>query len=61
MPRRKVFQDSDYIQVIVSKKDKIAFDAWCEANSTTMSEVVRRAIAPYIVKGDKLLSSEVAS
>ncbi len=54
MARRKLYKDSDYIQIVVSKEDKVAFDAWCAANSTTMSEVMRQAIAPYVAKGREL-------
>ncbi|GAP99302.1 hypothetical protein NIES2104_58630 [Leptolyngbya sp. NIES-2104] len=39
----------------IEPDEKAAFDAWCMANSTTMSEVIRREIASYIVKGRKLL------
>ncbi|MFQ3629507.1 MAG: MerR family transcriptional regulator [Cyanobacteriota bacterium] len=46
------------IQVAVEPDDKAAFDAWCMANSTTMSEVIRQEIAPYIAKGKKLLEDQ---
>lgn len=54
MGKRKLDRKREFIQVPINPEDKAAFDAWCAANSTTMSEVVRRAIAPYIVKGDEL-------
>ncbi len=46
---------------MVAPDEKAAFDAWCAANSTTMSEVIRSAIAPYIVKGVELRQQEIAS
>lgn len=64
MPRRALNRKdkkTEMIQVMVAADEKIAFDAWCEANSTTMSEVVRKAIAPYVAKGDELRKQEVAS
>ncbi len=39
---------------MVEPQDKAAFDAWCSANSTTMSEVLRRAMAPYVREGQEL-------
>lgn len=58
---KKTAEEIDYIQVVISKEDKADFNAWCEANYTTMSEMVRRAIAPYVVKGGELRKQEVAS
>ncbi|MHC5819376.1 MAG: hypothetical protein ACYT04_26730 [Nostoc sp.] len=55
MPRKKLERQKDYIQFVVDTADKKAFEAWCSANSTTMSDVIRNEIAPYIVKGKKLL------
>jgi hypothetical protein len=55
MPRRKLYKDSDYIQIVIAKEDKIAFDAWCEANSTTMSDIIRSEIASYVDKGKTLM------
>ena len=54
MAKRKLDRKREFIQVPINPEDKADFDAWCEANSTTMSEVVRRAIAPYILKGSEL-------
>lgn len=46
MPRRKLERKKNqYIQIAIAPDEKAAFDAWCEANSTTMSEVIRREIA----------------
>jgi hypothetical protein len=39
---------------MVAPQEKAAFDAWCAANSTTMSDVIRQAIAPYVAKGREL-------
>jgi hypothetical protein len=55
MPRKKLYKESDYIQIVLPKKDKIAFDAWCEANNVTMSEVIRAQIAGYVIQGEKLI------
>jgi hypothetical protein len=46
------------VQVMMFPEDKAAFDAWCTANSTTMSDVIRKAITPYIVKGGELRQQE---
>lgn len=61
MPKRKLGRKREFIQVPINPEDKADFDAWCEANSTTMSEVVRKAIAPYIVKGSQLRQQSAAS
>lgn len=42
------------IQVMVFPEDKVAFDRWCAANSTTMSDIIRRQIAPYVESGRRL-------
>lgn len=57
MPRKPQYEDRTQIQIVLSGKDKAAFEAWCEANSTTMSEEIRRRIEPRIKEGRKLLSS----
>ena len=55
MPRKKLDIKKDaYLQVSILPDDKRAFESWCEANGLTMSEVVRREIAPHIAKGKKL-------
>lgn len=46
------------IQIAINPEDKKAFDAWCEANSTTMSEVIRDYIAPYIAHGKEILAKQ---
>ncbi len=57
MPRRKLDRrKSEYIQFAIEPDEKEAFDAWCMANSTTMSDVIRKEITPYITKGKKLLA-----
>jgi hypothetical protein len=48
------------VQVMMFPEDKAAFDAWCTANSTTMSDVIRKAITPYIVKGGELRQQEAS-
>lgn len=49
MPKKKLNRTkSAMIQVMVFEQDKIAFDAWCMAHGTTMSEVIRKEITPYI-------------
>lgn len=58
---KKTKQERAFIQVPINLEDKADFDAWCEANSTTMSEVVRKAIAPYILKGSELRQQSAAS
>ena len=56
MPRKKLDKTKNAsIQVPILPEEKEAFDAWCQSESTTMAEVVRQAIAPYITKGKKLL------
>ncbi|MBN3993820.1 MAG: hypothetical protein HWQ36_25895 [Nostoc sp. NMS2] len=55
MPRKKLDRQKDYIQFVVDAEDKKAFDAWCLANGSTMSDVIRKEITPYIAKGKKLL------
>jgi hypothetical protein len=57
MPRRPLNRKdkkTELIQIMVAPQEKAAFDAWCAANSTTMSDVIRQAIAPYIAKGREL-------
>lgn len=54
MPRKKLNKKTELIQIVVTPEDKVAFDAWCSANSVTMSDVIRREIAPYIAKGQEL-------
>ncbi len=54
MGKRKLDRKREFIQVPINPEDKAAFDAWCAANQTTMSEVVRRSIAPYVLKGQEL-------
>jgi hypothetical protein len=58
MPRKKLERKKDYIQILIDPIDKTAFDTWCLANSTTMSEIIRKEIAPYIAKGKKLLEAQ---
>jgi hypothetical protein len=58
MPRKKLERKKDYIQIVIDTDDKIAFDTWCLANSTTMSEIIRKQIAPYVAKGRKLIEKQ---
>lgn len=58
MPRKKLDRKKDYIQIVIEPDDKAAFDAWCLANGITMSEIIRKEIAPYIAKGKKLLEGQ---
>ena len=51
MPNRKLNKEVAYIQVKISPEEKDAFDAWCAANSTTMSAVIRQEIEQYIKRG----------
>jgi hypothetical protein len=56
MPRKKLATTrSASIEIMVTPDDKAAFERWCEASSTTMSEVTRQAIAPYVKRGRVLL------
>lgn len=54
MRRRKQYKQKEFVQFAMEGKDKEAFDLWCAANSTTMSDVIKKAIAPYIAKGEEL-------
>lgn len=55
---RKVDGEIAVIQVMMAPEDKAAFDAWCAAHSTTMSEVIRQQIAPFVKKGSELQRNE---
>jgi hypothetical protein len=55
MPRKKIGRKNVYIQVVINPDDRIAFDAWCNKNHTTMSEIIRSSIAPYVAEGKKIL------
>ncbi|MEC4818618.1 MAG: hypothetical protein SAK29_35895 [Scytonema sp. PMC 1069.18] len=58
MPRKKLARKKDYIQIVIDPDDKTAFETWCLANSTTMSEMIRKQIAPYVAKGKKLMEKQ---
>lgn len=58
MPRKKLNRKKEHIQIVVEPDDKAAFDAWCLAEGVTMSDVIRKEIAPYVTKGRKLLHRE---
>lgn len=61
MPRRKLDKTkNEVIQVAIQLEDKLAFDAWCAAHSTTMSAIVRQEIAPYIAQGKEILAAQNA-
>jgi len=57
MRKRKQYQQKEYVQFAIEGKDKQAFDRWCAANSTTMSEAIKKAIAPYIEAGKRIPES----
>lgn len=61
MPRRKQYKKKEYVQFAIEAKDKEALDLWCAANSITMSEVIKKAIEPYIAKGEEIKQLGVAS
>ena len=54
MHKKQLYRNKDFIQIVINKEDKAAFDAWCVANSTTMSDIIRREIAPYIAQGQQM-------
>lgn len=58
MPRRKLNKKTELVQIMMAPEDKAAFDAWCAAHSTTMSEVIRQQIAPFVKKGSELQRNE---
>jgi hypothetical protein len=59
MPRKKLERKkNEYIMFAIEPDKKAALEAWCAANSTTMSEVIRTEIAHYIESGEKLLQSQ---
>lgn len=59
MPRKKLERKKDeYIMFAIESDKKAALEAWCAANSTTMSEVIRTQIAHYIELGEKLLQAQ---
>lgn len=60
MARKKLYKDSDYIQIVVSKSKKEVFDAVCSANQTTMSEVLRQAMMQYLA-ANKEIAEEVSA
>lgn len=55
MARKKLYQDSDYIQIVVPKSEKAIFDAVCSAKQTTMSEVLRQAMKQYLVANKEVV------
>lgn len=61
MPKRKLDRKREFIQVAIDPSEKAAFDAWCAANSTTMSEIIRKEIAPYIAKGNQLQQNQTTA
>ena len=54
MTKRKQYKQKEYVQFAMEGKDKEAFDRWCAANSTTMTEVIKKAIAPYVKAGEEI-------
>ncbi len=64
MPRRPLNRPdkkTELIQIMVAPQEKAAFDAWCAANSTTMSEILRLAMSPYVRKGQEILNSSASN
>jgi len=61
MPRPKLNRKIQYVQFVLDADDKLAFEVWCAANRTTMSDVIRKEISPYVSKGKKMqeASSEI--
>lgn len=57
MTKRKQYKQKEYVQFAMEGKDKEAFDRWCAANSTTMTEVIKKAIAPYVKAGKEIVVS----
>ena len=47
-PLNRKDKKTDLIQVMIAPEEKAAFDAKCAENKTTMSEVIREAIARYM-------------
>ena len=60
MAKRKLNRKREFIQVPITPEDKAAFDAWCAENQVTMAEIVRRSIAPYVLKGQEILERAVS-
>lgn len=59
MPRKKLAKKkSEIVQVMLFPEDKTALDAWCEANSVSMSEIFRNSVDGYIVKGKELIAKK---
>ena len=54
MPRPKLNRKREFIQLSLEAEDKAAFEAWCADNRVTMSDIIRKEIAPYVAKGKKL-------
>lgn len=54
MPRRKLEKKKTaLIQILLLPEEKEAFDYWCASRNTTMSDIIRKEIAPYIREGLK--------
>ena len=59
MPAKKLeVKRSSLLQIRLLPDEHQALEAWCAANRTTMSDVVRELIAPHIAQGKALLSSQ---
>jgi hypothetical protein len=55
MARKKLYQDSDYIQIVVPRSKKATFDAVCAAKETTMSEVLRQLMDQYLAANKEIV------
>lgn len=53
MPRKQLYRNKDFIQIVITAEEKAAFDQACAANQTTMSDVLRKAIAQYLASERK--------
>lgn len=53
MPRKQLYRNKDFIQIVITTEEKAAFDKACADNQTTMSEVIRKAIAQYLATEKK--------
>lgn len=56
MPRKKLYKDKETIQIVIDKDKKAAFDAWCNANQTTMSDLLRQAIDRCLAENSEKVS-----
>lgn len=55
MPKKKLYKESDHIQIVISKAEKTVFETICSAKQTTMSEVLRQAIKRYLAANKEII------